>query len=83
MRSRATTWTGSSSISAATRRAATARASRIALSFFPYAAEPRPFLLTLDAGEKKGVMQVEGYDHDYPGGPRLPDRYRPYIAGSP
>jgi len=55
----------------------------ISLSFFPYPVEPRPFLLTLNAGETQGVMQIEGYDHDYPGGPALPDRYRPYIAGSP
>ena len=53
------------------------------LFFFPYAVEPRPFLLTLNADEKPGVMKIEGYDHDYPGGPKLPDRYRPYIAGSP
>lgn len=53
------------------------------LFFFPYAAEPRPFLLTLNADEQPGVMKLEGYDHDYPGGPKLPDRYRPYIAGSP
>lgn len=55
----------------------------ISLFFFPYTAEPRPLLLTLNAGEKPGVLTLEGYDHDYPGGPRLPDKYRPYIAGSP
>src|SRR5690606_26600027 len=51
--------------------------------FFPYAAEPRPFLLTLNADEKEGVLTLQAYDFDYQGGPRLPDRYRPYIAGSP
>lgn len=53
------------------------------LFFFPYAEEPRPLLLTLNAGEKPGVLAIEGYDHDYPGGPALPERYRPYIAASP
>ena len=51
--------------------------------FLPYPAEPRPFLLTLNAGEKEGVLALEPYDFDYKGGPRLPDKYRPYIAGSP
>lgn len=55
----------------------------ISLFFFPYPVEPRPFLLALNAGEKPGVMTIQGYDHDYPGGPKLPDKYRPYIAGSP
>lgn len=53
------------------------------LFFFPYAQEPRPFLLTLNAGEQPGVLAIEGYDHDDRAGPRLPDRYRPYIAASP
>jgi hypothetical protein len=51
--------------------------------FFPYAAEPRPFLLTLNADEKPGVLVLQAYDFDYPGGPRLPDKYRSYIAASP
>lgn len=51
--------------------------------FLPYPAEPRPFLLTLNAGEEEGVLALEPYDFDYEGGPRLPDKYRPYIAGSP
>ena len=51
--------------------------------FFPYPAEPRPFLLTLNADEQEGVLTLQAYDFDYQGGPRLPDRYRPYIAGSP
>src|SRR3546814_20984209 len=55
----------------------------ISLFFLPYPVEPRPFLLTLNAGEKKGVLALEPYDFDYKGGPRLPDRYRPYVAGSP
>ncbi|MEL1263628.1 hypothetical protein [Pseudoxanthomonas putridarboris] len=55
----------------------------ISLAFFPYPAEPRPFLLRLNADEKKGVMKIEVYDFDYAGGPKLPDKYRPYIAGSP
>lgn len=55
----------------------------ISVFFFPYPVEPRPFLLTLDADETPGVMTIQGYDHDYPGGPKLPDKYRPYIAASP
>lgn len=55
----------------------------ISLSFFPYPAEPRPFLLTLNADEKEGVLTLQAYDFDYKGGPRLPDEYRPYIDGSP
>lgn len=51
--------------------------------FFPYPAESRPFLLTLNAGEKPGVLTLEPYEFDYEGGPRLPDQYRPYVAGSP
>ena len=53
------------------------------LFFFPYPEQPRPFLLTLNADETPGVVKLEVFDHDYPGGPRLPDKYRPYIAGSP
>lgn len=55
----------------------------ISLTFFPYAAEPRPYVLTLDADETPGRLTLEVYDFDYQGGPRLPDRYRPYIAASP
>lgn len=51
--------------------------------FFPYPVEPRPFLLTLNADEKPGVLTLQTYDFDYQGGPRLPDKYRPYIAASP
>src|SRR5690606_41164633 len=35
------------------------------LFFFPYTVEPRPLLLTLNAGEQPGVLTIEGYDHDY------------------
>lgn len=55
----------------------------ISLTFFPYPAEPRPLVLTLNADEKPGLMTIGVYDFDYAGGPKLPDRYRPYIAGSP
>ena len=55
----------------------------ISVFFFPYSAEPRPFLLTLNADEKEGVLTLQAYDFDYKGGPRLPDKYRPYVAGSP
>lgn len=55
----------------------------ISLTFFPYAAEPRPFALTLNADEKPGTLTLQAYDFDYQGGPRLPDKYRPYIAASP
>lgn len=55
----------------------------ISLAFFPYTAQPRPLLLMLNADERPGVLTVQVFDYDYPGGPKLPDRYRPYIAGSP
>ena len=55
----------------------------ISLTFFPYPAQPRPYVLTLNANEKKGVMTLGAYDFDYSGGPKLPEKYRPYIAGSP
>lgn len=55
----------------------------ISLTFFPYAAEPRPFVLTLNAEEAPGRMTLQAADFDYAGGPKLPDKYRPYLAGSP
>ena len=55
----------------------------ISLTFFPYAAEPRPYVLTLNADETPGRLTLEVYDFDYRGGPKLPERYRPYIAASP
>lgn len=55
----------------------------ISLTFFPYPTEPRPYLLTLNAEEKKGRMTLGAYDFEYSGGPKLPKKYRPYIAGSP
>lgn len=55
----------------------------IGLTFFPYADEPRPFVLTFNADETPGRLTVEGYDFDYPGGPPLPERYRPWITASP
>lgn len=55
----------------------------ISLVFFPYRVEPRPYLLTINADETPGRLTLQGYDFDYEGGPRLPDRYRPYIAASP
>lgn len=55
----------------------------IGLWFFPYRSEPRPYLLALNADETPGKLTLEAYDFDYQGGPKLPDRYRPYIAASP
>lgn len=55
----------------------------ISLTFFPYAVEPRPYMLTLNAGEARGVMTIEAYEFGYPGGPALPDKYRAHVAGSP
>lgn len=55
----------------------------ISLFFIPYGEEPRPLLLTLNAEEQPGLMTVGVYDYDYPGGPRLPDKYRPYVDASP
>ena len=55
----------------------------IGLWFFPYPAEPRPYVLVLNADETPGKLTLEAYDFDYQGGPKLPDKYRPYIAASP
>ena len=55
----------------------------IALTFFPYADEPRPFLLTFNADETPGRLTVQSEDFDYPGGPPLPARYRLWVAASP
>ncbi|HRP71884.1 MAG TPA: hypothetical protein PK743_04500 [Luteimonas sp.] len=55
----------------------------IGLWFFPYRSEPRPYVLTLNADETPGKLTLEVYDFDYQGGPKLPDRYRPYLSASP
>ena len=55
----------------------------IAQWFFPYTAEPRPFLLTLNAEEAPGKLVLEAFEFDYAGGPKLPAQYRPYVAASP
>ena len=55
----------------------------ISLTFFPYTEEPRPILMTFNADEKPGVLTVGIFDFDYPGGPKLPPEYRPYVDGSP
>jgi len=60
-----------------------ARYEGIAHVFLPYAEEPRPLVLTFNAGEQPGRLAVEAGDFGYPGGPVLPERYRPYVAASP
>ncbi|MFT3763457.1 MAG: hypothetical protein QM761_12805 [Pseudoxanthomonas sp.] len=55
----------------------------ISLFFFPYTKDPKPFLLTLNANEEPGTLEIGVFDYDYPGGPTLPARYRPYIDASP
>ncbi len=57
----------------------------ISLWFFPFFSVdgPNPLLLTFNAGEQEGVLTVEAYDYDYPGGPKLPAKYRPLVDGSP
>lgn len=55
----------------------------IALWFFPYTTEPRPYLLTINADDTPGRLTLEGFEFDYPGGPKLPAQYKPYLAGSP
>lgn len=52
----------------------------IALWFFPYAAEPRPYLLTLNAEETPGKLVLEVFEFD---DASLPAQYRPYVAASP
>ncbi len=51
--------------------------------FFPYPVEPRPYVLTIDADETPGKLALEVFEFDYRGGPKLPDKYRPYLAASP
>lgn len=55
----------------------------IGLTFFPYADEPRPFVLTFNADETPGRLAVHSDDYGYPGGPALPARYRPWVDASP
>ena len=51
--------------------------------FFPYPVEPRPYLLNIDADETPGKLTLEVFEFDHNGGPKLPDKYRPYVAASP
>ena len=55
----------------------------IGLWFFPYRSEPRPYLLALNADETPGKLTLGACDFDYQGGPKLPDKHRPYTAASP
>lgn len=57
----------------------------ISLWFFPWFGDdsPKPLLLVFNADEQPGVLVVEANDHDYPGGPALPARYRTLVQGSP
>ena len=57
----------------------------IAEVFFPYwtDAGPNPFLVTINADEKKGALVVEPHDFGWKGGPPMPARYQPWLQGSP
>lgn len=55
----------------------------ISLWLFPYGGDERPVLLTLNAGEKPGVMLIEPHDRGYPGGPALSPRHAALAKGSP
>ncbi|AKC87404.1 hypothetical protein WQ53_12220 [Pseudoxanthomonas suwonensis] len=55
-------------------------------AFFPYwddASGAAPFMLTVDPGQKPGTLVVEGHDYGWKGGPPMPARYQPWLAGSP
>ncbi len=55
-------------------------------AFFPYwddANGTAPFLLTVDPGLKPAALAVEGHDYGWKGGPPMPARYQPWLAGSP
>lgn len=55
-------------------------------AFFPYwddANGTAPFLLTVDPGLKPAAVAVEGHDYGWKGGPPMPARYQPWLAGSP
>ena len=55
-------------------------------AFFPYwddANGEAPFLLTVDPGQKPALLAVEGRDFGWKGGPPMPARFQPWLAGSP
>lgn len=57
----------------------------IARVFFPYWKDegPNPFVVTVNANEKRGALLVEGHDFGWKGGPPMPARYQPWLKGSP
>ena len=57
----------------------------IARVFFPYWKDegPNPFVVTVNANEKRGTLLIEGHDFGWKGGPPMPARYQPWLKGSP
>lgn len=57
----------------------------IAKVFFPYWKDegPNPFIVTVNANEKRDTLLVEGHDFGWKGGPSMPARYQPWLQGSP
>ena len=53
-------------------------------AFFPYwtDAGPNP-LLVLVNDERPGSLRVEPHDYGWRGGPPMPARFQPWLAGSP
>lgn len=55
-----------------------------ALAFFPYWTEggANPFLVLI-GDERPGSLRIEPHDFGWKGGPAMPERYRPWLQGSP
>ena len=53
-------------------------------AFFPYMTDagPNP-LLVLVNDERPGSLRVEPHDYGWKGGPPMPARFQPWLAGSP
>jgi hypothetical protein len=57
----------------------------IATAFLPHwpGVEGSPFLLVVNEAEREGALVVEPHDLGWPGGPPMPARFKPWLAGSP
>ncbi len=57
----------------------------IAQAFFPFWRDggPNPFIVLINDGEKPGTLSIAPHDLGWKGGPPMPARYQPWLAGSP
>jgi hypothetical protein len=55
-----------------------------ALAFFPYWTDngPNPFLVLVDDAHA-GSLRIDPHDYGWDGGPPMPARFKPWLAGSP